>query len=97
MSEVMQKIEAVVEEKVRPVLRAHGGDLKVDRLEGRSVVSQGISHPILDGVAVYEFREDEYYLSNLDRVSSGYQLTAWYDKTAARGGGVRVIVAKELP
>ena len=35
MNDVMQKIEAVVEEKVRPVLRAHGGDLKVDRLEGK--------------------------------------------------------------
>ena len=35
MNEVLQKIEAVVEEKVRPVLRSHGGDLKVDRLEGK--------------------------------------------------------------
>jgi len=35
MNDVMQKIEAVVDEKVRPVLRAHGGDLKVDRLEGK--------------------------------------------------------------
>ena len=35
MNDVMQKIEAVVEEKVRPVLQAHGGDLKVDRLEGK--------------------------------------------------------------
>ena len=35
MNEVMQKIEAVVEEKVRPVLRSHGGDLKVDHLEGK--------------------------------------------------------------
>ena len=35
MNEVMQKIEAVVEEKVRPVLKAHGGDLKVDHLEGK--------------------------------------------------------------
>ena len=35
MNDVMQKIEAVVKEKVRPVLQAHGGDLKVDRLEGK--------------------------------------------------------------
>ena len=30
MNDVMQKIEAVVEEKVRTALRSHGGDLKVE-------------------------------------------------------------------
>ena len=35
MTEVLKKIEAVLEEKVRPVLRAHGGEIEIDRLEGK--------------------------------------------------------------
>ena len=35
MAEVLKKIEAVLEEKVRPVLRAHGGEIEIDRLEGK--------------------------------------------------------------
>jgi len=33
MTEDMKKIEAVLDEKVRPSLRAHGGEIRVDRLE----------------------------------------------------------------
>lgn len=33
MSEDMKRIEAALDEKVRPVLRAHGGEIAVDRLE----------------------------------------------------------------
>ena len=33
MSEDMKRIEAVLDEKVRPSLRAHGGEIQVDRLE----------------------------------------------------------------
>ncbi len=33
MTEDMKKIEAVLNEKVRPSLRAHGGEIQVDRLE----------------------------------------------------------------
>lgn len=33
MSEELKRIEAVLEEKVRPSLRAHGGESQVDRLE----------------------------------------------------------------
>lgn len=34
MTEELQKIEAVLDERVRPTLRAHGGEIAVDRLEG---------------------------------------------------------------
>lgn len=33
MSEELKRVEAVLDEKVRPALRAHGGELQVDRLE----------------------------------------------------------------
>ena len=33
MHENLEKIEAVLEEKVRPSLRAHGGEIQVDHLE----------------------------------------------------------------
>ena len=33
MREDLEKIEAVLDEKVRPSLRAHGGDLEIDHLE----------------------------------------------------------------
>lgn len=33
MNEALKKIEAVLDEKVRPALRAHGGEIEVDHLE----------------------------------------------------------------
>ena len=33
MTEDLKRIEAVLDEKVRPALRAHGGEISVDRLE----------------------------------------------------------------
>ena len=33
MSKKMERIEAVLDEKVRPALRAHGGEIQVDHLE----------------------------------------------------------------
>lgn len=33
MSEDMKRVEAVLNEKVRPALRAHGGEIETDRLE----------------------------------------------------------------
>ncbi len=30
-------MEAALEEKVRPALRAHGGDIAIDRLEGKTL------------------------------------------------------------
>lgn len=33
MTEKLRRVEAVLDEKVRPALRAHGGEIAVDRLE----------------------------------------------------------------
>ena len=33
MTEDMKRVEAVLDEKVRPALRAHGGEIETDRLE----------------------------------------------------------------
>lgn len=33
----LQRIEQVMEEKVRPVLRAHGGEIAIDHVEGKVV------------------------------------------------------------
>lgn len=33
MTEDLKRVETVLDEKVRPALRAHGGDITVDRLE----------------------------------------------------------------
>lgn len=35
MDETMKRIEAVLDEKVRPMLRSHGGEVAVDKLENR--------------------------------------------------------------
>ena len=35
MDENLKKIEEVLDEKVRPILRAHGGEISVDRLENQ--------------------------------------------------------------
>ena len=35
MEQTLKRIEAVLEEKVRPALRSHGGEIQVDRLEGK--------------------------------------------------------------
>ena len=35
MSKEMERIEAVLDEKVRPALRAHGGEIEIDRLEDK--------------------------------------------------------------
>lgn len=34
MEEAQKQIEAVLDEKVRPALRAHGGEIEVDHLDG---------------------------------------------------------------
>lgn len=35
MSENLKRIEAVLDEKVRPALRAHGGEIEIDHLENQ--------------------------------------------------------------
>ena len=52
MDEKLRKIEAVLEEKVRPALRAHGGEIAVERLEDGvlyvKLVGQGAGCPSAD-------------------------------------------------
>ena len=33
----LERVEAALEEKVRPALRAHGGDISIDHVEGKTV------------------------------------------------------------
>ena len=35
MSEDLKRVEAVLDEKVRPALRAHGGEIEIDHLEDK--------------------------------------------------------------
>ena len=37
MSKEMERIEAVLDQQVRPALRAHGGEIEIDRLEGKTL------------------------------------------------------------
>ena len=70
--------------------------VRVERVEGRTLVTEQRDYAVFDNMQVYELRDGEYYLSNLERVKDGnYQLTAWYDKTPGEGGCVRILVAKE--
>ena len=36
----LERIEAAMEEKVRPALRSHGGDISIDHVEGKTVYVQ---------------------------------------------------------
>lgn len=68
----------------------------VDRVDGNTVVTGSLSYTIFDDTIIYEYRDNGYYLSNLDRVNDGnHKLTLWYDKTQSQGGCARVLVAQE--
>ena len=56
--------------------------------------SNGDTFPMWDQAVVYVLENSTYRLSSLDRVRTGYSLTGYYDKDAAQGGRIRVIVAK---
>ena len=40
----LERIEAVMEEKVRPALRAHGGDISIDHVAGKTVYVKLLGH-----------------------------------------------------
>ncbi len=67
--------------------------VKLTSASGNIGLSGSASYTLSDQVAVYESTDGDYYLSSLDRVSSGYSLTGWYDKTESAGGRIRVIIA----
>ncbi len=70
-------------------------EVKLSSLDALTAVTQAnASFPLADAVAVYELDNHEYRLSSVERVRTGYTLTGWYDRPAAQGGRIRVIIAK---
>lgn len=68
--------------------------LKLVSVDASAAVAQdGSTFPVWDSAAVYELENNTYRLSSLERIRSGYTLTGYYDKAAAEGGRIRVIVA----
>lgn len=59
------------------------------------VASNGQQYAISERVVVYVYENNDYQISNLNRVAGGdYTLTGWYDKNEKDGGCIRVIVAR---
>lgn len=62
-----------------------------------AVTEKQTTIPMWESAAVYELENNDYRLSSLERVrSGGYALTGWYDKDAADGGRIRIVVAKPV-
>lgn len=69
--------------------------LKLVSVDATAATAQDNStFPVWDSASVYELENNTYRLSSLERVRSGYSLTGYYDKSAANGGRIRVIVAR---
>lgn len=66
-------------------------------LDGQDAVAGGQRWPLADGVVYYTYnRSGAYALASRGQVlSSGWTLSAWYDRQSTDGGRVRVIVAQE--
>lgn len=67
--------------------------VKLTSVGGNTGVSGSASYTLSDDVLVYEVVNGGYYLSSIDRVSSDFSLTGWYDKSESSGGCIRVITA----
>lgn len=67
--------------------------VKLSAISGNTGLSGNTSYTLADDVLVYEVDGGDYYLSSLDRISSGYSLTGWYDRAESSGGRIRVIMA----
>lgn len=64
-------------------------------VDGKTAMAGTQARTISDSVVVYEYRDKNYYLSDLSRVSGGgYDLTGYYDKTQDQGGRIRVVIAE---
>lgn len=64
-------------------------------VDGKTAMAGTQAWTISDSVVVYEYRDKNYYLSDLSRVSGGgYDLTGYYDKTQDQGGRIRVVIAE---
>jgi len=67
--------------------------VKFISVSGNTGVGASASYTLADDVLVYELVNGDYYLSSLDRVSSDFSLTGWYDNLESSGGRIRVITA----
>ena len=77
-------------ERLYPLTQAQAG-----QIVGSQFVAGSQKYTLSDNVAVYEFRNGQYFLSSLARAEESQgSLTAWYDKAESDGGRVRVIVIK---
>ena len=64
-------------------------------VDGKTAMAGTQAWTISDSVVVYEYRDKNYYLSDLSRVSGGgYDLTGYYDKAQDQGGRIRVVIAE---
>lgn len=70
--------------------------VKLTAAGGNTAANGTASYTLADHVAVYEVDNGDYYFSSLDRVTTGYTLTGWYDKAESSGGRIRVITAVSL-
>lgn len=69
--------------------------VKLTAVDAENATTEGSStFPVWENVSVYELEDGSYHFSSLERVRTGYILTGWYDKAAAKGGRIRVIVAR---
>lgn len=68
--------------------------VKVEQIIGNQLIASNQKYSISDNVAVYEYRNGQYYLSSLARAESGGEVTGWYDKAESAGGRIRVITVK---
>ena len=78
---------------VERIYNLTGADLTA--VDGRTAMAGTRAWTISDSAVVYEYRDKQYYLSDLSRVTGGgYDLTGYYDKAQDQGGRIRVIVAE---
>lgn len=64
-------------------------------VDGKTAMAGTQAWTISDSVVVYEYRDKNYYLSDLSRVSGGgYDLTGYYDKAQDQSGRIRVVIAE---
>lgn len=69
--------------------------VKVTGVSGNRVTAGSRTWPLSETVAVYELRDNKYYLSSLSIVEKGgYALTGYYDAEPANGGLIRVLIAR---
>ena len=70
-------------------------DTVLTAADGKTAMAGTQAWTISDSVVVYEYRDKNYYISDLSRVSGGgYDLTGWYDKAQDQGGRIRVVIAE---